>query len=214
MMLPFFYFCRMYKTILEVAQMDCPSEENLIRLKLGEISTIAHLSFGLPNRRLTIFHSEQIDKIEQLLIGINLGAKKISTVKSDLIEFTENTDQRTVLWLVLGINFVFFIIEIATCLISKSMGLVADSLDMLADSFVYGISLFAIGGTIIKKKRIATIAGYFQIILAVFGFVEVLRRFLGEDKLPNFSTMIIVSIFVLLANVICLYLLQKSKSKE
>ena len=151
----------MYKTIFEVTQMDCPSEENLIRLKLGEISTIAHLSFGLPNRRLTIFHSEQIDKIERLLIEINLGAKKISTVKSDLIDFTENTDQRTVLWLVLGINFVFFIIEIATGLISKSMGLVADSLDMLADSFVYGISLFAIGGTIIRKKRIATIAGYF-----------------------------------------------------
>ena len=149
MMQPFFYFCRMYKTIFEVAQMDCPSEENLIRLKLGEISTIAHLSFDLPNRRLTVFHSEQIDKIERLLIEINLGAKKISTVKSDLIDFTGNTDQRTLLWLVLEINFVFFIIEIATGLISKSMGLVADSLDMVADSFVYGISLFAIGGTII-----------------------------------------------------------------
>ena len=99
-------------------------------------------------------------------------------------------------------------------MISKSMGLIADSLDMLADSFVYGISLFAVGGSLIKKKQIAKLAGYFQIILAVFGFVEVLRRFLGEDKLPNFSTMIIVSIFVLLANVICLYLLQKSKSKE
>ena len=162
MMLPFFYFCRMYKTILEVEQMDYPSEENLIRLKLVEISTIAHLSFGLPNRRLTIFHSEQIDKIEQLLIGINLGAKKISTVKSDLIDFTENTDQRTVLWLVLGINFVFFIIEIATCLISKSMGLVADSLDMLADSFVYGISLFAIGGTIIKKRELQRLLDIFK----------------------------------------------------
>ena len=42
------------------------------------------------------------------------------------------------------------------------MGLVADSLDMLADSFVR-ISLFAVGGTVIKKKRIARIAGYFQL---------------------------------------------------
>lgn len=152
----------MYKTIFEVAQMDCPSEENLIRLKLGEISTISHLSFDLRNRRLTIFHSEQIDKIERLLIEINLGAKKISTVKSDLIDFTENTDQRTLLWLVLGINFVFFIIEIATGLISKSMGLVADSLDMLADSFVYGISLFAIGGTIIKKRELQRLLDIFK----------------------------------------------------
>ena len=101
-----------------------------------------------------------------------------------------------------------------TGIISKSMGLVADSLDMLADSFVYGISLFAVGGTLIKKKRIAKLAGYFQITLAIIGFIEVLRRFFGAENLPDFSTMIIVSIFALIANGICLYLLQKSKSKE
>jgi Co/Zn/Cd efflux system component len=94
------------------------------------------------------------------------------------------------------------------------MGLVADSLDMLADAFVYGISLFAVGGTLIKKKRIAKTAGYFQITLAVIGFVEVLRRFFGVEKMPDFSTMIVVSILALIANGICLYLLQKSKSKE
>ena len=94
------------------------------------------------------------------------------------------------------------------------MGLVADSLDMLADSFVYGISLSAVSGTIIRKKRIAKLAGYFQITLAVIGFVEVLRRFFGAEKLPDFSTMVIVSIFALIANGICLYLLQKAKGKE
>lgn len=95
------------------------------------------------------------------------------------------------------------------------MGLVADSLDMLADSFVYGISLFAVGGTLIRKKRIAKIAGIFQIALALIGFIEVLRRFFFEsEKLPDFSTMIIISVFALVANGICLYLLQKSKSKD
>ena len=94
------------------------------------------------------------------------------------------------------------------------MGLVADSLDMLADSFVYGISLFAVGGTLIRKRRIAKLAGYFQILLAVMGFGEVLRRFLGAEQLPDFTTMIMVSVFALIANGICLYLLQKSKSKE
>ena len=94
------------------------------------------------------------------------------------------------------------------------MGLVADSLDMLADSFVYGLSLLAVGGTLIRKKQIAKIAGYFQITLAVIGFIEVLRRFFGTEQLPNFSTMIVVSILALIANGICLYILQKSKSKN
>lgn len=114
----------------------------------------------------------------------------------------------------MAINFSFFIIEITTGLISESMGLVADSLDMLADSFVYGISLLAVGGTLIKKKRIAKIAGYFQIALAIIGFAEVLRRFFATEKLPDFSTMIVISTLALIANGLCLYILQKSKSKE
>ena len=98
-----------------------------------------------------------------------------------------------------------------TGLISQSMGLVADSLDMLADSFVYGISLFAVGGTLIKKKKIAKLAGYFQVTLAIIGFIEVLRRFLGEEKLLDFSTMVVISIFALIANGICLFFLTKVK---
>ena len=115
-------------------------------------------------------------------------------------KFNENSNQKKLLWTVLGINFAFFLIEMTTGIISKSMGLVADSLDMLADSFVYGISLFAVGGTLIRKNRIAKLAGYFQITLAIIGFLEVLRRFFGDKNLPNFSTMIIVSIFALIAN--------------
>lgn len=204
----------MNKTTFEITKMDCPSEENLIRMKLDGISSIANLDFDIPNRKLTVFHSGEIDQIEKAVLELNLGGKKISTEQTDKANFKENTNQKKLLWTVLGINFVFFLIEMTTGLISNSMGLVADSLDMLADSFVYGISLFAVGGPLTRKKRIAKLAGYFQITLAVIGFVEVLRRFFGAEKLPDFSTMIIVSILALIANGICLYILQKSKSKE
>tara|TARA_R110001592_G_scaffold237306_11_gene496373 strand:+ start:34579 stop:35373 length:795 start_codon:yes stop_codon:yes gene_type:complete len=204
----------MEKTVFKIKKMDCPSEENLIRMKLCEIASVANLDFDIPNRKLTVFHSGEIEHLEKSVIELNLGGKKISTEQTDQTEFDENTNQRKLLWSVLVINFVFFIIEMTTGLISKSIGLVADSLDMLADSFVYGISLLAVGGTAIKKKRIAKLAGYFQITLAIIGFMEVLRRFFGNEKLPDFSTMIVVSIFALIANGICLYILQKSKSKD
>lgn len=204
----------MNKTIFEVSKMDCPSEENLIRMKLDGIPSIANLDFDIPNRKLTVFHNGEIDHIEKLLIELNLGGTKISTEQTDQTKFNENASQKKLLWAVLGINVAFFLIEMTTGIISKSMGLIADSLDMLADSFVYGISLFAVGGTLTRKKRIAKLAGYFQITLALVGFVEVLRRFFGTEELPDFSTMIIVSIFALIANGICLYILQKSKSKE
>lgn len=204
----------MQKSIYKIPKMDCPSEENLIRMKLDSISDIKNLDFDLTNRTLTVYHNGRTDEIEQSIIGLNLGGKKIVTEKTEEVEFSENANQKKLLWIVLAINFAFFLIEMTTGLISKSMGLVADSLDMLADAFVYGISLFAVGGTLIRKKRIAKVAGYFQITLAVIGFIEVLRRFFGVEKMPDFSTMIIVSILALIANGICLYLLQKSKSKE
>lgn len=204
----------MQKTVFKISKMDCPSEENLIRMKLSDFSTIKKLDFDIANRKLTIFHTGNINDIENSLEELQLGSQKVSSKVTDQSNFEENTNQRKLLWWVLAINFAFFLIEMTTGLISKSMGLVADSLDMLADAFVYGISLFAVGGTMIKKKRIAKIAGYAQIILALIGFIEVLRRFLGVEQIPDFSTMIIVSVFALMANGVCLYLLQQSKSKE
>jgi Co/Zn/Cd efflux system component len=42
----------------------------------------------------------------------------------------------------------------------------------------------------------------------------VIRRFVGLETVPAFQTMIIISILALIGNGLCLYLLQKSKSKE
>jgi Co/Zn/Cd efflux system component len=204
----------MLKTIFEIPKMDCPSEENLIRMKLSEVSSIVKLDFDLPNRKLKVFHDAGIEEIERLILELNLGARIILTEESTQTYFKENKNQKKLLWTVLGINFSFFVIEMTTGIVSRSMGLIADSMDMLADSFVYGLSLFAVGGSMIRKKRIAKIAGYFQIMLAILGFIEVLRRFLRVERLPDFTTMIFISSLALIANGICLYLLQKSKSKE
>ena len=134
--------------------MDCPSEENLIRMKLDGISSIKNLDFDIPNRKLTVFHIKDLDQIEKSILELNLGGKKLTSETVEQTTFAENKNQTKLLWTVLIINFIFFLIEMSTGLISKSMGLVADSLDMLADSFVYGLSLFAVGGTLIRKKRL------------------------------------------------------------
>lgn len=204
----------MKKTSYKITKMDCPSEENLIRTKLGGFDSVKNLDFDLEARMLSIYHTGEIDDIDQSIRALKLGEQKISTEETDRISFTEAKDQRKLLWVVLVINFAFFLIEMTTGLISRSMGLVADSLDMLADAFVYGISLYAVGGTIARKKNIATVAGYFQLTLALIGFAEVLRRFLGAVQNPDFTMMIYISILALIANGVCLYLLQKSKSDE
>lgn len=170
----------------------------------------------IHNRQLTVFHTDNYDEIFQRLDSLKFDTSVIESVSIDHSSTkTDNTTrERKLLWQVLAINFFFFALEFTTGFISNSMGLVADSLDMLADSIVYGLALFAVGGTITRKKNIAKSAGYFQLILALFGFIEVIRRFVGLEPVPAFQTMIIISILALIGNGLCLYLLQKSKSKE
>jgi Co/Zn/Cd efflux system component len=205
----------MQKTTFKISKMDCPSEEQMIRMKLADLTNINSLDFDIANRQLTVFHTDNHDQIFQRLDNLKFDTSLIESVSTDNYSTTDNTDQeRKLLWQVLAINFFFFAFELTTGFISNSMGLVADSLDMLADSIVYGLALFAVGGTMTRKKNIAKSAGYFQLTLAVFGFIEVIRRFIGTGTIPAFQTMIIISILALIGNGLCLYLLQKSKSKE
>lgn len=205
----------MQKTIFKIIKMDCPSEEQLIRMKLQNFDEIKSLEFDIANRKLTVHHIAESQPILSALETLNLDTTLISTEENTIeIEADTSSMQRKLLWTVLIINFLFFGLEMLFGIFSNSMGLVADSLDMLADSIVYALALFAVGGTIARKNNIAKFAGYFQILLAVIGFVEVVRRFIGVEKMPDFKTMIVVSVLALIANVICLCLLQKGKSKE
>lgn len=208
----------MDKTTFRIPQMDCHSEENMVRMKLDDLEAVKALDFDLPDRKLVVYHVGQISQIEASVKDLNLGASLEATEQAgeeeEEIMLAESASEKKLLWIVLSINFIFFIVEMTAGLISNSMGLVADSLDMLADALVYALSLYAVGKAVSSKKRVAIISGYFQITLAIIGFVEVLRRFFGFEELPDFQTMIIVSFLALLANSYALYILQKAQNKE
>lgn len=187
----------------------------MIRMKLNDFNSIDSLHFDIPGRILDIFHTGSHDNILAALESLQLGARLISSGPAETTGTTgDQHRERKALWQVLAINFFFFVLEMLTGLIAGSMGLIADSLDMLADSIVYGLSLFAVGGTMARKKTIAAMAGYFQLFLALMGFIEVIRRSMGYGETPDFHLMILISLLALAGNAICLFLLQKAKSRE
>ncbi|WP_298247817.1 cation transporter [uncultured Christiangramia sp.] len=204
----------MNKSTFIISQMDCPSEEQMIRMKLESYEQIKYLDFDIPNRKLEVYHQEGIEDIHSSISELKLGDKFIRSEKAEVPVGEDETKQKNILWWVLGINFGFFLIEMTTGWISSSMGLIADSLDMLADSIVYALSLFAVGGAVSRKKKVAKFSGYFQMFLATLGFVEVLRRFLMSSETPLFQWMIIISSLALAGNLISLWLINKAKSKE
>jgi Co/Zn/Cd efflux system component len=202
----------MKKSVFLIKKMDCPSEEQMIRMKLSELPGITNLHFDLPGRKLDVFHDTEIDAIEKTIAGLNLDSNLLETGESDEITGEKyDINERRLLIYVLLINFSLFIVEVIAGYLAGSMGLIADSLDMLADAIVYGLSLYAVGHAVARKKQIAKIAGYFQFILAILGFFEVIRRFLGFEQIPVFETMIIVSLIALSGNVASLILLSKAK---
>lgn len=205
----------MQQTTFQISKMDCSAEEQMIRMKLDGLATIQGLDFDIPHRQLIVYHSGNPDVIIQRINSLQFDASVINSTEVNNFNIIDNKSrERKLLMQVLTINLLFFIVELTAGFIASSMGLVADSLDMLADSIIYGLALWAVGRAISTKKNIAKVAGYFQLALAAFGSIEVIRRFVGHGPIPYYQTMIFISILALIANGTCLYLLQKSKNKE
>jgi Co/Zn/Cd efflux system component len=128
------------------------------------------------------------------------------------VEITNNSQKQVLYWL-LGINALMFMVEFGVGWVAQSTALIADSLDMLADAIVYGIGLYAVGRAITDKARAATVSGYFQLLLALLILVDIVRRIVqGSD--PVSVLMMGMGSLALIANVICLLLIQKHKNGE
>ena len=125
----------------------------------------------------------------------------------------KNTEQKHVLYWLLGINALMFFVEITVGLYANSTALIADSMDMLADAIVYGIALYAVSRTLKHKANAALISGYFQLTLGLLIIFDIVRRIVGEGE-PHSWFMIGFGFVALIANVICLVLIRKHNNGE
>ena len=125
----------------------------------------------------------------------------------------ENAEQRKTLGYLLLINAMMFVLEVITGTLAQSTALIADSLDMLADALVYGISLSAVGGTSLSKARAAYMGGIFQISLAVLVLFDAIRKFIFGSS-PESSLMMGIGLVALMANIVCLWLIAKHREGE
>lgn len=196
-----------------IADMDCPSEEQMIRTALADSDAILRLDFDIPQRGLTVWHGGDATPILSRLESLNLGAKLVTSEEAPADEAGEGTerDQSRVLRWVLGINAAMFVVELVAGWLAESTGLLADSLDMLADACVYGIALWAVGRATSFQLTAARISGWLQLILALGVLTEVARRaFTGSAPEP--SMIMGIAAVALAANVACMWGLSRHRS--
>ena len=207
----------MNQTTYRIEQMDCSAEEQMVRMKLDDMAVVERLSFDLPARRLTVYHAGDAAGITAALEDLGLGAQQVGATEPAHGEWEATvpaTDERRPLIIALIINAVFFVGEFTAGLFAGSMGLVADSLDMLADASVYALSVAAVGHAASRKKQLARYSGYLQFGLAVFGLIEVVRRFVSGEGVPDVVTMLVVASLALLGNVATLAILSRARRGE
>lgn len=201
-----------------VPRMDCPSEERTIRLAFDGVGAVRGLKFDLSGRRVTVWHDrgaarEIAGRLEPLGLGASLLETQTGVRAMEGLQAADTAgdaaEART-LWIVLTINAVMFVAELTAGFIVQSTGLIADSLDMLADAMVYGLSLYAVGRAASHKLRAARLSGFLQLALAVGALTEVTRRFVvGSEPEPQW--MMAVSTIALIANVFCLILISRHR---
>jgi len=118
--------------------------------------------------------------------------------------------ERKTLWTLLAINGAMFLIEAVAGWWGESTGLVADSLDMLADASVYGIALYAVGRSRRLQANAATASGVLQVVLGLGVIIEVARRYFYLSE-PVSVLIIGVGLLALVANIACLMLIAKHR---
>jgi cation diffusion facilitator family transporter len=121
--------------------------------------------------------------------------------------------QGRVLAVVLAVNVGMFVVEFAAGLLSGSTALLADSLDMLGDSLVYGFSLYVLHRSLAWRARAALAKG---VVMAGFGLgvlVEAYSR-LRAGVPPSVPPMLVVGALALVANAYCFSLLWRHRADD
>lgn len=131
----------------------------------------------------------------------------------ELEKLARQAEQRRVLQIVLAINAVMFVAEFGAGLAAGSTALMADSVDMLGDALVYGLSIFAIARSDRWKSGAAMAKGAFILMFGVGILIDVAAK-LQNGAPPSSTLMLVFGGIALAANLACLRLLWRFRAHD
>ncbi len=121
--------------------------------------------------------------------------------------------QGAVLWIVLGINAVLFVVEFGVGWWARSTALLADSLDMLGDAFVYAFSLWVLHRGARWRARAALAKGVVQLVFGLVVLSQAMWRALDGTP-PAADAMALMGLVALAGNTWSFALLWRHRTDD
>lgn len=121
--------------------------------------------------------------------------------------------QSATLKIVLAINAVMFIVIVVAAFYAGSTALLSDSLDNLGDALTYALSLYAVALGAHTKARVSLFKGIIILLVALVVLGQIAYK-LAYPTVPIFEAMGIFSMFGLVANGTCLFLLWRHRNED
>ncbi|MGH1505427.1 MAG: cation diffusion facilitator family transporter [Acidimicrobiales bacterium] len=121
--------------------------------------------------------------------------------------------QRKVLWTVLAINAVLFFVEFGVGWWARSTALLADSLDMLGDVFVYAFSLWVLHRGTRWRARAALSKGTVQLVFGLVVLTQAAWRAVDGTP-PVADAMALMGLVALAGNTWAFVLLWRHRSDD
>jgi Co/Zn/Cd efflux system component len=120
---------------------------------------------------------------------------------------------RNILWVVIAINGIMFLVEMAAGQLAGSQALKADALDFLGDTLTYGMSLAVIGMSLKVRSTAALVKGASLAAMGMFVLFTTLYQFLVLG-VPEAQIMGTIGFLALAANLASVLLLMRYKDGD
>ncbi|OGG15358.1 hypothetical protein A3D77_07500 [Candidatus Gottesmanbacteria bacterium RIFCSPHIGHO2_02_FULL_39_11] len=129
------------------------------------------------------------------------------------LDLAKKKELKQIFIIVLAINFVMFIAEFIGGILASSNALLGDSLDMLGDASVYGVSLLVMNKSSNLRAKASLIKGLIMLLLGFFVVYKSILRII-VPTLPQAETITLLGVVALIANLVSFLLLMKHRKED
>ena len=131
--------------------------------------------------------------------------------KAETLNVLAQGDQRRVLVIAMAVNIIMFGAEFGFGVVARSSAMMADSIDMLGDAIVYGLSLYALNRDGRWQAGAALAKGGLILAFGIGILIETGLKVV-QGVTPSSSIMLAVTGIALVANFACLALLWRFRT--